>query len=108
MKKTLREVCYDTGVSRRAIQGYEKMGLVSAVGKNKYGHLLYDSAGVQRIKTIRFYQQIGFSLKEIQTLLDAPPVIIKEQLCIRAKQLKEEGIELQTLIQRIEQYITQL
>lgn len=34
---TLREVCNKTGVSRRAIQGYEKVGLVLSSGKNKYG-----------------------------------------------------------------------
>ena len=40
--KTLSEVCSVLEVSRRAVQGYENAGLVSATGKNKYGHLLYD------------------------------------------------------------------
>lgn len=39
---TLREICEALEVSRRAIQGYEKAGLVVATGRNKYGHLLYD------------------------------------------------------------------
>ena len=39
--KKLNEVCRDTGVSRRAVQGYENAGLVRATAKNKYGHLLY-------------------------------------------------------------------
>lgn len=30
---TLREVCEKLGVSRRAVQGYEKAGLVTASGK---------------------------------------------------------------------------
>ena len=38
---TLQEVCKFTGVSRRAIQGYEKAGLVSATERNERGHLLY-------------------------------------------------------------------
>ena len=38
--KTLHEVCEAFGVSRRAIQGYEKAGLVSASGKNERGYLL--------------------------------------------------------------------
>lgn len=33
---TLREVCESANVSRRAVQGYEKAGLVSASGKNTY------------------------------------------------------------------------
>ena len=28
--KTLREICDELNVSRRAVQGYEKMGLVAA------------------------------------------------------------------------------
>lgn len=69
--KTLREICAGTGVSRRTIQGYEKAGLVSASGKNKYGHLLYDQAAEERIRNIRFYQQIGFPVREISGIIDA-------------------------------------
>lgn len=39
---TLRQVCSVVNVSRRAVQGYEKMGLVSATNKNERGYLLYD------------------------------------------------------------------
>ena len=38
---TLRELCDSLGVSRRAVQGYEKAGLVSPEGKNERGYLLY-------------------------------------------------------------------
>ena len=79
-RKLLRQVCADIGVSRRAVQGYEKAGLVSAVGKNKYGYLLYDTAGIERIRTIRFLQRIGFSLKEIRCMVDEPPVCQRRAL----------------------------
>ena len=47
---TLREVCNAIGVSRRAVQGYEKESLVSATGKTNRGYLLYDTAAQERIK----------------------------------------------------------
>ena len=47
---TLREVCNTIGVSRRAIQGYEKESLVSATEKTNRGYLLYDTAAQERIK----------------------------------------------------------
>ncbi len=50
--KTLSELCSTLQVSRRAIQGYEKTGLVAASGKYKYGHLLYDAEAVERIRRI--------------------------------------------------------
>ena len=62
---TLREICKALEVSRRAVQGYEKAGLVSATGRNKYGHLLYDEAAMLRIEQIKFYQQLGFSIKSV-------------------------------------------
>ena len=34
----LREIFETLEISRRALQGYEKAGLVSATGRNKYGH----------------------------------------------------------------------
>ena len=36
--KTLNEIHKETGVTRRAVQGYEQAGLVSASDRNKYGH----------------------------------------------------------------------
>ena len=68
---TLREICEALEVSRRAVQGYEKAGLVSATDRNKYGHLLYDEATMLRIEQIKFYQQLGVSIKEIIDIIDA-------------------------------------
>lgn len=54
---TLREICEALEVSRRAVQGYEKAGLVSATDQNKYGHLLYDEAAMLRIEQIKLFQR---------------------------------------------------
>ena len=71
MEKTLREVCDELGVSRRAVQGYEKAGLVSATDKTNRGYLLYDEEAQEKIRRIKMYQDVEFSLKEIAQLLDA-------------------------------------
>ena len=56
MDMTIREISDTFGVSRRAIQGYEKAGLLSSVsGKNNHGHLLYDEAVQEQIKRIEFF-----------------------------------------------------
>lgn len=107
-EKTLREVCAALQISRRTIQGYEKAGLVASSGKNKYGHLLYDQQAQERIRTIRFYQQLGFSIREIQTIIDAPRVIRKEALIQRINVLQAKQIQLHHLIQQAKQYIAML
>ena len=70
MRMTLKEVCDYTGVIRRAIQGYEKVGLVKPTEKNKYRHLLYDKNAINKILEIKQYQDFGFSIKEIQNHQD--------------------------------------
>lgn len=66
--KTLSEIRKELGISRKAIQGYEKHGLVSPCGKDKYGHLIYDEKALEMIIKIRFYQKLGFSVQEVKDL----------------------------------------
>lgn len=98
---TLREVCENLMVSRRAIQGYEKAGLVSPSGKNERGYLLYDERAQGRIKQIKLFQQIGFTLKEIGYIIDAPDTIRKQALEAQLDQLKKERSNIETLIQTV-------
>ncbi len=108
MQQTLRQVCAELKVSRRAVQGYEKVGLVAPSGKNKYGHLLYGKPELERIRLIRFYQQMGFQLKEIKQLLEAPDSLKKSILQARVENLETEHIHLQELIQQAKEYIATL
>lgn len=79
--KTLRdEVCDLLSVSRRAVQGYEKAGLVKPSGKNKYGYLLYDEDAMDMIGKIKQLQTFGFQIKEIQELMVAPDKVVREEL----------------------------
>ncbi len=105
---TLREICENLGVSRRALQGYEKAGLVAASGRNKYGHLLYDDDAEIRIAQIKFYQQLGFSIKEITMIIDAPNAEIQTALERQVRKLKEEKTEMDELIERANQMISRL
>lgn len=87
---TLREVCTKYKVSRRAVQGYEKAGIVKSTGKNKMGYLLYDEVAQERIGIIRMYQEIGFSIKDIKEIIDAPRISIIPILENQMEELKKE------------------
>lgn len=108
MQQTLRQLCAELKVSRRAVQGYEKVGLVAPSGKNKYGHLLYGEPERERIRLIRFYQQLGFSLKEIKSLLEASAPVRKAALQAKVTELEAKDIHLQELIQQAKEYIATL
>ena len=105
---TLREIHTVYGISRRAIQGYEKANLVSATGKNEYGHLLYNTAAVNRIQKIKLYQDMGFSIKEIQTIIDGPTEILKDALGKRKQMLQDNILHNQAMILLIQDILSSL
>lgn len=105
---TLKEMCAFTGLSRRTIQGYEKFGLVAPVNRNKYGHLIYDEKCQERIEKIRFCQELKFSLKEIQTIIDAPNNVLKNALIKHIVLLKKEDQHLKEIIIQAEKIVKTL
>lgn len=105
--KTLKEVCELVGVTRRAVQGYEEAGLVTATGRNKYGHLLYDEASIERIREIKQYQNFGFTIKEIRMLQKLPKGKYLEMLENRLHLLQLEMRKLQGNIGALEQLIAE-
>lgn len=102
---TLREVCNMVGVSRRAIQGYEKVGLVVSSGKNKYGYLLYDDVMVEKIRCIKQYQDFGFKVKEIEVLMTASNDVYVEMMSKKVEKLKEQMNSLARNIVKAEKMI---
>ena len=87
---TLREICRTLGVSRRAVQGYEKAKLVSATSKTESGYLLYNDSAQERIRQIKLFQDMGFTIKEIKSIIDAPSEIKKAALIQRKEKLNED------------------
>ncbi len=105
---TLKEVCKETGVTRKIVQTYENYGLVKATTKNKYGYLLYDDAAVKKIKKIRLYQWFGYRLSEIAKLeymtVDEQVMILKEKI----NNMYDNQSETAELIEMAEQLLENL
>lgn len=105
---TLKTLCESVGVSRRSIQCYEKAGLMAPTDKNKYGHLLYDDQTLHRAKVIKFMQDLGFKLKEIKEIIDAPNYVIKEALEKRLQELEEETVRLDQVMKEAAERVKSL
>lgn len=76
--------------------------------KNKYGHLLYDEKALHRAEMIKFLQQLGFKLREVKDIIDAPNNVMKEALERRVKELEDETGKLSQIIQKAKEYIEYL
>ena len=92
---TVNEVSKLTGVSIRALQYYDKIGLLHPVEYTEAGYRLYDDTALERLQQILLFRELEFSLKEIQSILQSPDFdrdrALDQQICLLT--LKKEHIE---------------
>lgn len=64
-----------TALSHHTLRHWDEAGLVSPSGRSEGGFRLYSEADIQRILVIRRMKPIGFTLEQMQQLLDALDVL---------------------------------
>ena len=67
-----------TALSHATLRHWDEAGLVSPSGRSVGGFRLYSEADIQRILVIRRMKPIGFSLEQMQQVLDALDVLRSE------------------------------
>ena len=63
------EASKQSAVSAKMIRHYESLKLLPKVARSEAGYRQYDEAGVHTLRFIRRARDLGFSIKEIETLL---------------------------------------
>ena len=58
------------GISARMARHYEKLNLLPHVGRTDSGYRLYSESDVHTLRFIRRSRDLGFSMEEIQTLVN--------------------------------------
>ncbi len=69
---TVHEVSRHTGVSIRALQYYDRIGLLAPAERTGSGYRLYDERALERLQQILLFRELEFSLQEIGEILDSP------------------------------------
>jgi DNA-binding transcriptional MerR regulator len=69
---TVGELSELAGVTVRTLHHYDEVGLLCPSERSEAGYRLYSYADVGRLQEIIVWRQLGFSLAEIQRLLDDP------------------------------------
>jgi DNA-binding transcriptional MerR regulator len=61
-----------SGVTIRTLHHYDQIGLLSPGGRSDAGYRVYEDSDLERLQRILFYRELGFTLKEISTIIDDP------------------------------------
>ena len=69
---TVNEVSKLTGVSIRALQYYDKIGLLKPSGHTESGYRLYDDTALEKLQQILLFRELEFPLKEIKEIVSRP------------------------------------
>ena len=96
--KTVHEVSALTGVSIRALQYYDRIGLLRPSARTEAGYRLYAEADLARLQQILLFRELEFPLKQIKTILDSPGFDRDRALEQQIELLKLKKEHLQALI----------
>lgn len=93
--KTVNEVSKLTGVSRRTLQYYDKIGLLRPTEYTESGYRLYDDAALERLQQILLFRELEFPLKDIKDIVTRSDFDKKKALDQQMEllELKKEHIE---------------
>ena len=69
---TVHEVSRLTGMSVRALQYYDRIGLLPPTERTEAGYRLYDEAALERLQQILLFRELEFPLKDIRAILESP------------------------------------
>ena len=93
--KTVKEVSSLSGISVRTLHHYDAIGLFPPTQTTEAGDRLYDDHALERLYLILLFRELGFPLKEIRGILDAPDFdrnrVIEQQ--IRLLQTKVDHLK---------------
>ncbi len=70
--KTLKEAAGIVGVTRRSLQGYDKIGLLHPSMRADNGYCFYDDHAIEKLMIIKVFVDGGYPRKQIKELFESP------------------------------------
>lgn len=90
---TIKQAAELTGLTAKGLRHYESLGLCHASARTEAGYRMYAPEELDRLRRIRHYRDMKFSLREIAELLDMAPedtvAALEQQLHLVETELDE-------------------
>ena len=103
--KTFAEMA---GVSVRTLHYYDECGLLKPSAYNKQKHRLYEMGDLLRLQQILTLKHMGFSLDEIDALLNSPGYEVRRSLKIQKQAIDVQIEQLRQVSAALEKAITEV
>ena len=105
---TVKQLANVAGVSARTLHYYDEIGLLKPSRNPDNGYRIYERPALLRLQQILFLRELGFSLEDIQAILDQPGFDLLPALVQHRQALKERQERLERLLQTVERTILHL
>jgi DNA-binding transcriptional MerR regulator len=108
MAYTVKKVAAISGVSVRTLRFYDETGLLKPARYSASGYRLYEEPQLLMLQQILFYRELGFELKDIESILGQPDFEKVTALLSHRKILEKKLARTRTLIETIEKTVKHL
>ncbi len=105
---TVKQVSKMAGVSPRTLYYYDQIGLIRPSAREENGYRRYTENSLLRLQQVLYYRELGFSLKEIQSILDRPEFDLLAALEEHRRSLQKRQAQLGRLIDTVDRTISYL
>jgi MerR family transcriptional regulator, thiopeptide resistance regulator len=96
------EVAALAGITVRTLHHYDRIGLLTPSQRTVTGYRRYTPADLDRLHRVLVYRELGFSLEEVATLLDAPDADPAAHLRRQHRLLRERIERTQAMVAAVE------
>ena len=93
----VREFADMAGVTVRTLQYYDRIGLMQPSDKTDANHRLYERKDLLKLQQILTLKQLGFTLKEIKSMLNHPNLDLRSALEAQKKSIDAQIDQLQSV-----------
>lgn len=108
MAYTVGDVAKLAHVSVRTLHHYDELGLLEPSKRSEPGYRLYTDEDLDRLQTVLFFKELGFSLEEIRDLVDDPAFDRREALLVQRDLIAEQALRLEAMLGLIDKTLVSL
>ncbi|MGE3728714.1 MAG: MerR family transcriptional regulator, partial [Candidatus Sericytochromatia bacterium] len=98
----IKELARWGSVSIRTLHHYDQIGLLKPEQIGENGYRYYTDQSLERLQQILFFRELGFSLREIQSILDQPGFDRPKALRAQYELLQKKKDRLEIIMQTVQ------